>query len=112
MDFFRAGTSTAKKFHQASLLCLSLAFVFSSLVILNNQFYHWISYEKLTLDVFFLGFSFPVSLITFSVIFTFVKTETKAARLFEHLLFWTVNLGVIIFFIFIILELFVLEIAA
>ncbi|MBN1531749.1 MAG: hypothetical protein JXA20_03720 [Spirochaetes bacterium] len=110
--FFRTGTDTSEKFNQASLLCLSLALVISSLVILNNVYFHWITVRKLTLDVFFLGFSFPVSLITLSVMFGSVRRmDSRWFRLAGQAIFWTINLGVIVFFVFILMELFVAEVA-
>lgn len=92
----------SKKFHQASLLCLSLGLVISSLAILNSEFGHWLTLEKLKLDTFFLGFSFPISLISMSVIFSLMKREERQSTVFfKELCFWVINLGVIIFFIFI-----------
>lgn len=111
-DFFRRKADIAAKFNQASLLCLSLALVISSLVILNDTRFHWVTVEKLTLNMFFLGYSFPVSLITLSVMFH--QIEKKRLRWFEfleHAIFWTVNLGVIVFFAFILLEQFIPEVA-
>ena len=57
--FVRKNEPVSAKFHQASLLCLSLGLLISTAVILNNQYMHWIYLPKLTLNVFFLGFSFP-----------------------------------------------------
>jgi len=113
IDFFRREVSTSAKFHHASHLCLSLGVLIASLVIINNEYCPLASYEKLTLDVFFLGYSFPLSLITMSIMFHFM-TERKTAIVsaLEDAAFWIVNLGVIIFFVFIILGMFVLEIAA
>lgn len=92
----------SRKFHQASLLCLSLGLVISSLAILNSEFGHWLTLEKLKLDTFFLGFSFPLSLISMSVIFSLMKSEERPpSGFFKELSFWVINLGVIIFFIFI-----------
>ncbi len=65
----RRGSGVARKFHQAALLCLSLGLLFSSPVILNSVYLKWWTIEKLKLDTFFLGFSFPISLISMSVIF-------------------------------------------
>jgi len=103
--FFRREAPASEKFHHASLLCLSIALLLSSFVILNDSYFRLFHFEKLTLDVFFLGFSFPVSLITMSIIFGII--EDKSVRLIltaEHLLFWFISGGVIIFFIFIILK--------
>lgn len=106
--FFRRQGAVSNKFHQASLLCLSSGLVISSLVILNNEYLKLISMPKLQLDVFFLGFSFPVSLITMSVIFSFMNDQHRPAlSYFKEFGFWSVNLGVIIFFMFIIFEKFI-----
>jgi len=76
----------------------------ASFVILNNEYLHLLSYEKLTLDVFFLGYSFPVSLITMSVMFHFMdERRSRLIAILEEYSFWAVNLGVITFFLFIIL---------
>lgn len=99
---FSRNEPTSRKFHQASLLCLSLGLVISSIAILNSQFTHWFTLEKLTLDTFFLGFSFPISLISMSVIFALMKTQAKPPDpALKELSFWVINLGVIIFFLFI-----------
>ena len=105
---FSSKESTSRKFHQASLLCLSLALIISSLAILNSQFGHWFLLERLKLDTFFLGFSFPISLISMSVIFALMKNNTQPpTRFFKELSFWVINLGVIIFFLFILANWFI-----
>ena len=102
----------ARKFHQAALLCLSLALLLSSPVILNSIYLKWFILEKLKLDTFFLGFSFPVSLISMSVIFTLMKKEElRLTALLKEAAFWIINLGVIIFFIFILAGLFNSQVA-
>ncbi len=99
---------TATKFHQASLLCLSLGLVISSLAILNSEYGHWLTLDKLKLDTFFLGFSFPLSLITMSVIFGLMKnSNTPPIGALKEFSFWTINLGVIIFFLFILANWFI-----
>ncbi len=111
-DFFRGSVPVSAKFHQASLLCLSLGLAISSLVICNHEYWHEASSPKLTLDIFFLGFSFPVSLITMSVMFgKMEKTGGRRMRLLREYCFWAVNLGVIVFFVFILLELVMAELA-
>lgn len=96
-----------RKFHQAALLCLSLGLCFSSPVILNSVYLKWFTLDKLKLDTFFLGFSFPISLISMSVIFTLMKQESLAlTTLLKEVCFWSINLGVIIFFGFILAGLF------
>ncbi len=95
----------SRKFHQASLLCLSIALVISTGVIANNEYLHLIHLDKLQLDVFFLGFSFPVSLITLSLIFSYLeKARDNLHHILKEMVFWTINLGVIIFFLFILAE--------
>lgn len=99
---FSAGETTARKFHQAALLCLSLGLTTSSLAILNSQYGHWLALEKLKLDTFFLGFSFPLSLISMSAIFSLMKDEVQCTvACLKELAFWLINLGVILFFVFI-----------
>jgi len=111
IDFFKGNVSTSRKFHHASLLCLSLALIISAAVIINNEYLKIIHLRKLKLDTFFLGFSFPVSLITMSVIFGLMKNETEKIFLYlKNFGFWAVNLGVIIFFIFILYEQFILQV--
>jgi len=101
-----------RKFHQAALLCLSLGLTLSSPVILNSVYLHWFTIEKLRLDTFFLGFSFPVSLISMSVIFTLMKKETiRLTEVLKEAAFWIVNLGVIVFFAFILAGLFTSQVA-
>jgi hypothetical protein len=103
-DFFRSEIHVSDKFHQASLLCLSMGLIISGLVILNNEFYNVVSLRKLQLDTFFLGFSFPLSLITMSLIFSLMDDRGAFVLFLKNLGFWNVNLGVIIFFLFIIFE--------
>jgi hypothetical protein len=109
---FSGEESTSRKFHQASLLCLSLGLFISSLAILNSEFGHWFTLEKLKLDTFFLGFSFPISLISMSVIFALMKNDTDPPTHFlKELSFWVINLGVIIFFLFILANWFAPQVA-
>jgi hypothetical protein len=103
---------TSRKFHQASLLCLSLGLIISSPAILNSEFGHWVTLEKLKLDTFFLGFSFPISLISMSVIFGLMKHHTEPLTGYlKEFSFWVINLGVIIFFLFILASWFVPQVA-
>jgi len=105
--FFRRESRASEKFHHASLLCLVLALLLSSFVILNDTYFKLFHFEKLTPDVFFLGFSFPVSLITMSIIFGIIENNGDWIVLtMEHMLFWFISGGVIVFFIFIIMKLF------
>lgn len=104
IDFFRPGPTSAKFLH-AALLCLSIGIVVASIVMLNTEYVHAFSLRKLTLNVFFLGYSFPISLMTFSVIFSFMRPPTSHAdTILRELSFWTITLGVITFFGFIIFE--------
>jgi hypothetical protein len=106
-DFFSIHANTSSKFHQASLLCLSIGLFISALVMINNEYLHLVTFEKLKLNVFFLGFSFPVSLIALSLVFSFIKDSSKKSILyFKHAAFWLINLGVIVFFVLIIFQLF------
>ncbi|MBF0302407.1 MAG: hypothetical protein HQK73_05160 [Desulfamplus sp.] len=135
LNFFTMKESVSAKFHQASLLCLSIGLLMSTAVIINNEYLHAVTMDKLVLNTFFLGFSFPLSLITLSVIFSMIRVNgdfalqtcmvkqnlntNKLYRLFgtdknlctitigsivSVVCFWTINLGVIIFFIFILFE--------
>lgn len=109
--FFKPGEPVSEKFHQASLLCLSCGLVMASLVILNNEYFKFVTMEKLTLNTFFLGFSFPLSLITLSLVFSMLrKIEGSSAKVTMEVCFWTITLGVIIFFVFILFEKFIPQI--
>lgn len=103
--FFSSKVSVSEKFHQASLLCLSLGLIISSLVVLNNEYLKIISMKKLVIDTFFLGFSFPLSLITMSLMFAFIPEHLHIeSRFLKEAGFWAINLGVITFFMFILFE--------
>jgi len=111
IQFISLKEPVAEKFHQASLLCLSMGIVMASLVILNNEYFKFVTMEKLTLNTFFLGFSFPLSLITLSLVFSMLKKiEGSSAKVVMEVCFWTITLGVIIFFIFILFEKFIPQI--
>ncbi|MBF0204944.1 MAG: hypothetical protein HQK67_11715 [Desulfamplus sp.] len=129
-NFFTLKETVSAKFHQASLLCLSIGLLMSTAVIINNEYIHVVTMDKLILNTFFLGFSFPLSLITLSVIFSMIRinkinTNTNATKsstnktqsstnktqnsintntILSVICFWAINLGVIIFFIFILFE--------
>lgn len=103
--FFNREVSVSEKFHQASLLCLSLGLIISSMVVLNNEYLEIISMKKLVIDTFFLGFSFPLSLITMSLMFALIPEHLHIeSRTLKEAGFWAINLGVIIFFLFILFE--------
>jgi hypothetical protein len=111
LQFISGKESVSDKFHQASLLCLSIGIIMASLVILNNKYLQYVVMDKLTLNTFFLGFSFPLSLITLSVVFSMLKKiETSSKKMLMEVCFWTITLGVIIFFIFILFEKFIPQI--
>ncbi len=109
---FSSGESTARKFHQAALLCLSLGLFISIPATLNSVYGHWVTLDKLKLDTFFLGFSFPISLISMSVIFSLMKEECQPLTcMLKEVSFWIINLGVIIFFLFILANWFLPQVA-
>jgi len=109
---FSLHESVPRKFHQAALLCLALGLCFSSPVILNSVYLQWVNIEKLKLDTFFLGFSFPLSLVSMSVIFSLMKQDAlRFTALLKEAAFWIINLGVIVFFIFILAEMFDSQVA-
>jgi hypothetical protein len=112
IDFFRLRTPVQVKFHLAALICLSAGLIISSLVMANHEYWKVPVSPKLTLDIFFLGFSFPVSLITMSVMFGMMeKRGGLAARILREYGFWAVNLGVITFFLFILMQMIMAELA-
>lgn len=101
-EIFLPSVKVARKFHQAALLCLSMGLFMCSPVILNDVYTQWITIKKLKLDTFFLGFSFPLSLVSMAVIFSLMKEETIAfVKKMKEVSFWIINLGVIVFFLFI-----------
>lgn len=111
MQFFKSKEPVSEKFHQASLLCLSIGIIMASLVILNNEYFKFVTMDKLTLNTFFLGFSFPLSLITLSLVFSMLKKiEGSSTKILMEVCFWTITLGVIIFFGFILFERFIPQI--
>jgi len=111
IQFIQKKVSVSEKFHQASLLCLSTGLIMASLVIMNNEYFNWVTMEKLTLNTFFLGFSFPLSLITLSLVFSMLKKiEGSGRKVVMEFCFWAITLGVIIFFIFILFEKFIPQI--
>ncbi|MDY0132284.1 MAG: hypothetical protein RBR53_06405 [Desulforegulaceae bacterium] len=108
--FFNKRIIVHRKFHNAAILCLSLGLLISGLVMINNEFIHFVKMDKLELNTFFLGFSFPLSLITMCVMFKLTgDNRIHLTRVLKNIGFWTVNLGVIIFFIFILFELFIAQ---
>ncbi|MBT4266636.1 MAG: hypothetical protein HN580_00610 [Deltaproteobacteria bacterium] len=111
LQLFKKDEPVYLRFHQASLLCLSVGLIVSSLVILNNEFLHLIYLPKLKLDTFFLGFSFPVSLITMSIIFSSIENKPGTqVKIMKEIGFWAINLGVIFFFCLIIFEIIIPQI--
>lgn len=109
---FLKNEPVSRKFHQAALLCLSLGLLISSFAILNSEFTHWFPLERLTLDTFFLGYSFPVSLISMSVIFGLMKRHLPPpGPMLKEFSFWSINLGVIVFFLFILCGWFLPQVA-
>ena len=111
VDFFKPEITVSQKFHHASLLCLSIGVVMAGIVIINNEYFKWVTMDKLTLNTFFLGFSFPLSLITLSLVFGMLtRLEGTSSKPMMEICFWTITLGVIIFFGFILFEKFIPQI--
>lgn len=109
-DLFKMSVPTAVKFHHAALLCLSIGLVMCSFAIWNEEYVHWLEFKKLTLNTFFLGFSFPLSLISLSVAFTMMhKAKSQVFRILKITSFWVISMGVVIFFVFILFESVILE---
>jgi hypothetical protein len=105
LDFFDPGVPVSEKFHHAAVLCLSIGLALSALVICNHEYWHVPISPRLTLDIFFLGFSFPVSLVTMSLMFGMMERRGGATiRVIKEISFWLVSCGVIIFFVFILLQ--------
>jgi len=103
-EFFQA-VSVSRKFQQAALLCLSSGLFICAATMLNNSYLGLVHLEKLDLHVFFLGFSFPISLSTFSLLFERVEAGSgPPVRRQSEFCFWALNLGVIVFFLFIVSE--------
>jgi len=112
LDFFRR-VPVSQKFEQAAVLCLSLGLFICAATLLNNHHLRLIELEKLDLHVFYLGFSFPISLYTFSLILARAEAGRKAPPAWAaEFIFWALNLGVIAFFFFIIFELYPLQFIA
>lgn len=107
LDFFKPRVPVSAKFHQAALLCLSIGLIIAGLVVINNTYYPVVIIPKLDLNVFFLGFSFPLSLITMSLIFSIMEEDGRHTLFMKNMAFWLINLGVITFFIFILARLFI-----
>lgn len=110
IHLFRAGR-TREKFLHTSLLCLSVGILTCSVVIVNNEWLHLWHVEKLALDIFFLFYSFPISLATFAVLFTFMpEGGSRSYAALKEVAFWGITVGVVTFFVFILLEATLLEI--
>jgi hypothetical protein len=112
-DFFSFSRSISRKFHHAALLCLSIGLLISAGVMLENNYLHLLHLSRLLLDDFFLGFSFPLSLVSFSVMFSLDSDERRLwVRIARDSSFWIVTVGVIVFFVFIIAGIMPLEFVA
>jgi len=110
LDFLR-NVPASDKFLQASLLCLSIGMALASLIIINNEMLGLFHLDKLTIDVFFLGYSFPLSLVTMSIMFSHMtKRDGAGYRLSQEISFWAITGGVVVFFLFIIFDLLIAEI--
>jgi hypothetical protein len=112
-DFFSFSKPVSQKFHHAALLCLSLGLLISAGVMLENSYLHLLHLSHLLLDDFFLGFSFPLSLMTFSIMFSLDSDDQRLwVKIARGSSFWIVTVGVIIFFVFIIAGILPLEFLA
>ncbi len=110
-SFFNYKVPVERKFHLASLLCLSIGIILAELTILNNYYLQILPSNVLPLNYFYLGFSFPLSLIIFSIIYDLMgHKDDPILKMQKEVSFWFVNIGVIIFFIFIILKIAIGEI--
>jgi hypothetical protein len=104
-NLFSRHETVSNKFHVAALMCLSSALVFSAFVVLNKEYVNMFAMPKLQLNTFFLGFSFPISLITMSVIFAMMDKQVGSlAKALKEIDFWVITAGVVVFFLFIIFE--------
>ena len=105
-DFFRK-VPVSQKFKQAALLCLSCGLIICAATLVNNHYLQLIMFEKLDMHIFFLGFSFPISLSTFSLIFERIEnSDNPPGGKIPEFCFWALNLGVIFFFLFILFEIY------
>jgi hypothetical protein len=103
-DLFSPRTPVVDKFHHAAILCLSSSLAVAAFVVANNDILHWIVNKNLTLNLFFLGYSFPLSLMSMSVMFSFIEDiSSPLQKTLLDLFFWFVTLGVVVFFLFILL---------
>lgn len=110
IEFFENSVPLSDKFHQAAILCLSLGLLICAGVMIDTQYIHLINNPYLILDDFFLGFSFPISLATFAVIFSMTRDLRRPLLpLLGVASFWIVTVGVIIFFVLIILAIWIAE---
>lgn len=112
LDIFSLRTDVAEKFRHAAVLCLSIALALSALVIINNEYGRWIAMRKLTLTMFFLGFSFPMSLMTMALVVDGLRPSFRGStRRILEAVFWIITVGVILFLAAILLEFAPAEIA-
>ena len=112
-DFFSFSKPISLKFHHAALLCLSVGLLISAGVMLENNYLHLLHLSRLLLDDFFLGFSFPLSLMAFSIMFSLDSDDQRLRVRFARISsFWVVTVGVIIFFVVIIAGILPLEFLA
>jgi hypothetical protein len=104
VDFFKPLVPVSRKFQHAAVLCLSIGLLICATVMLDNQYLHFLNLPLLLLDDFFLGFSFPISLVTFGVMFSLINEKPQGVTwLLREASFWIVTVGVIVFFVFIVL---------
>jgi hypothetical protein len=110
VEFFDNSVPLSRKFHHAALLCLSLGLLICAGVMIDTQYVHLLNDPYLILDDFFLGFSFPISLATFAVMFSITQdTHRPLLPILGVASFWIVTVGVIVFFVLIILAILIAE---
>lgn len=111
LGFFMKDISVMSKFHQAALLCLSISHIIMSVTLLNNHYFNWWYLPKLNFKVFYLGYSFPISLTIISYIMAYLYSEKRPyLNSMKNIIFWVLNLGVITLFLGIITESLYLEV--
>jgi hypothetical protein len=83
------GRERIERIDHAAILCLSIALVIAAFVVVNNDALHWIANKNLNLNLFFLGYSFPLSLLSMSVMFSFVEeVAAPFPRMLLNFFFW------------------------
>lgn len=105
---FHRQTSVEVRFQYAALAFLIIGLLFSAFAMVNVLWLHLAFLANLSLNSFFLVFSFPISLMTFSIIFNAMELKKNLAPMY-HAFFWLISIGVVIFFLFILKEMTLLK---